>query len=555
MRKAYIEGINGSIEVTNSFIVVKIGSKKVYSEKELLLSFEEIEDISYKKPTRDTYGHITLYTISDNRYTLLLDKVNNKYLEDSKKLYSIINEIVANNKKVKIEEKEIENEETADLEFIEPYKEEKKSEIKEIEFKEVEIKKTTPEQVVEQSIVKPQIIKKDDVPQEISVGVSEVKTTPSTKEETKKEEKESKIILKEESAILIEDSVKEVKTEEEKTNKNLDAIGFLEQKLKDLKKELDKIYYKESILVKYIDDTKDKDEVERLIEEIEELTKALEIIKKEVKSQEKDLTSENLTLDNGKVIITSLNRDFLDNEKERLNSYIDTYKDTLNKIESIEKETESLSSNAETKKEEICISEEQYEKDVNLLYDVEKTKDFIKKYKEEAKTSLNNVRREVETSVDRFSRFRIVRRGISNQTRLLSTALAINSLRSTRNRRVNFALGIVTGISAIRDMLNFDYVEDYYSEITKKETLVGLESVDTESARYLIDDSKRQLDKILEDCEKKYSDYPDFADLRSQIMDLKNDIEKEDEELKKMEDKLQQYKGEERVKILKYREE
>jgi chromosome segregation ATPase len=329
----------------------------------------------------------------------------------------------------------------------------------------------------------------------------------------------------------------------------------LEQKLRELKKELERIYYKESIIVKYVDDTKDKDEIERLIAEIEELTKALEKIKKEIKSQEKNITDDTILLDNGNVVITNINRDFIGDDKEKINEYISTYKNTLDKIESIEKETETLSENADSKKDEINLSEEAYERDVNLLYDVEKTSDFIKKYIEDARTNLNNVKREVETSVDRLSRFRAVRRGISNQTRLLSAMLTINSLRRNRNRRINFALGVATGVSFIRDVFSYDFVEEYYNEITKKETLVGLENVDTNSARYLINDAKKQLDTLLEDCEKTYSDYPDFDDLKSQIIDLKNDIEKEEKELKEMEDKLQQYKGEERVKILKYKDE
>ncbi len=558
MRKAYIEGINGSIEVTNSFIVVKIGSKKVYSNKEILLSFEEIEDITYKKPTRDKYGHITLYTISNKKYTLLLDKVNNKYIEESKKIYSIINEIVANNKKVKVEENEV-DEETV-LEYQIPVKEDTKEEkIPLVEEETIESIKPTKEIQIE---VKTPLDEDLNIPKKNTVevgikgndiGENKPENTTSFTEEKKKDEQSNEVIIQEEP--VIDDNVEEKEEYDDEEKKNLATIELLEQKLRELKKELERIYYKESIIVKYVDDTKDKDEIERLIAEIEELTKALEKIKKEIKSQEKNITDDTILLDNGNVVITNINRDFIGDDKEKINEYISTYKNTLDKIESIEKETETLSENADSKKDEINLSEEAYERDVNLLYDVEKTSDFIKKYIEDARTNLNNVKREVETSVDRLSRFRAVRRGISNQTRLLSAMLTINSLRRNRNRRINFALGVATGVSFIRDVFSYDFVEEYYNEITKKETLVGLENVDTNSARYLINDAKKQLDTLLEDCEKTYSDYPDFDDLKSQIIDLKNDIEKEDKELKEMEDKLQQYKGEERVKILKYKDE
>jgi DNA repair exonuclease SbcCD ATPase subunit len=552
MRKAFIEGINGSIEVTNSFIIVKIGNKKVFSNKGILLSFEEIEDITYKKPTRDKYGHISLYTISEKKYTLLLDKVNSKYLEDSKKLYSIINEIATNNKKVKVEEKEPE-EEIDVFDYQEPTKEEVKDEVKEDLLSVDKVIKTESSGVVKQPEQKKNVEvdtlpKKEVIVQEVGISKDSKKSNPTTKDE--QTEKEEKVEEVQEESIAVDDVVVE-----EEQDKNLITIELLEQRLKDLKKELEKLFYKESIIVKYVDDTKDKDEIEKLIIEIEYLTNELEKIKKEVKAQEKRLSSDVLSLDNGNVLVTNINKDFIKNDIDRLNKYIEIYKDTLDKIDSLEKETTTLSSNAEEKKEEINLSEEAYERDINLLYDVEKTRDFIKKYKDEAKSSLNDVRREVETSVDRLTKLRAVRRGISNQTRLITTMMIINSLRGARNRRVNFALGVAFGVSTIRDMFRFDFVEEHYNEITKKETLVGLESVDTESARFLIDDSKKQLDKLLEDCEKNYSDYPEFDDLKSQIMDLKYDIEKEDEELKSLEDKYQEYKAEERVKILKYTEE
>ena len=210
-----------------------------------------------------------------------------------------------------------------------------------------------------------------------------------------------------------------------------------------------------------------------------------------------------------------------------------------------------MTKNADDKKDEIELSDEQYEKDINMMRKLESTKDLIEQYRKEAYDDINRIKREIETTVDDKTRFRLVRRGISNQTRLLAGLLALNSLRPRRSRLASFALTTAVGIAAIGDMLSFDTVEEHYKEITRTETLLGVDNVDTEKARSLITESKGQIERILEDCEKKYKDYPQFDELKQELLSIQEEIDKEDKLLLETEKELENYRKEERVKILK----
>ncbi len=91
-----------------------------------------------------------------------------------------------------------------------------------------------------------------------------------------------------------------------------------------------------------------------------------------------------------------------------------------------------------------------------------------------------------------------------------------------------------------------------YSELVSTETLTGVDLVDTELAKRLIEDSKKQIDYILEDCEKKYGEYPKFKELKRELIKVKKEIEKEESLIKGIDESLDYYKSQPRVKTLRY---
>lgn len=542
MRRAYIEGINGSIEVTNKFIYVIIGKNKNYFKKAHVVLFEEIEDITYKKPTSSTYGYISLYLFTkDNttnekiKYTIILDKNNQKDLDSNKKLFDLINQIAWSNRDIKL--KEDTNEEQNE---IEEYKEDIKEDSKENTPTSFNVPLHVGDKKNEEE--------KESLPKNIPIDTPHLGEKNNTLEESIKEEKHHR--------DQISKSIKTIEEKEIEKNKNLSTIDVLEKKLHNLEKELITLSYKELILNKYIDESREKDEIEKLIIEIKILIEELEKIKKEISSQEKTLNfNDFLTLDNGKVIVTNISKKLIEEDKLKLESHIDAYKSTVKRANEIEEKIELLSERADEKKDEISLSDEDYDKDVNLLKGVKTAKEFIEKYRMEAEEDIKNVKKEIETTINQKTRSRFVHSGISTQTRLLASMLTLNSLRKGKSRLSTFALSLATGISALTDMVSFEQVQENYNEVVKKETLIGIEDVDTKKARSLIEESSEQITKILEECEKKYSDYPNFIELKEELLDIKEEIDKESKELEKTEEQLKSYEQEPKVKILSYTQE
>lgn len=561
MKREYIEGINGSIEIRDKYIYLTISKNKNYQGKSHVIWFEEIEDITFKKPTRDKYGHITLYLSTESyitkekiKYTILLDKVNEKYLDTAKKIYSILNEIASNNRKITIEEKDLTEEELNDIDIDDNTFVIVKDNINEEENKKDLIKlredilEEASKQIIENGI---EVKKNEEQPIKIKNknDLDKIKTQENIPAHNQVEEVK-KIDENTPKELFKENQIKEEK------NKDLEIIDELEKKLHDLESKLRVVGYKQLILNKYVDETTEKEKLDSLIKEILGLISELETIKKEVEKSEKKLSSNKfLTLDNGKVIITSISKELLQEDKEKLDNYVKKYKEIIEEIENIENKTEELSNNADLKKEEIGIKDAEYEKDINLIHGVESTKELIKQYREEAEEDIKKVRREIETTIEPRSRFRFVRRGISQQTRRLSGLLAINSLRPGHSRALSFALTVATGISSIVDTFSYDIREEKYNEIIRKETLVGLNNVDTEKARSMITSSKEMLDSILKESEEKYGSYPEFNELKNELDNIRDEIDKEDKILKETEEKLQEYKDEEKVKILRYTQE
>jgi len=563
MKKKYIEGINGSIEITDKYIIVIIGTKEKRLLKEHIVLFEEIENIEYKKPTNDKYGYLSLYLFTNNfltkekiNYTLILDRIDEKSLDNNKKLYNIIKEIVKNNKDIKIEEIEIEKE----IDSAEEDKEVKNNIINE-EEKTIE-KKQNIDDINNKKIIKNEeiiTINEDKIKEKEEINNEEI-FVKENKKEILVEEKEKKTLKTYND--FEEDYELELDIEQDIDNKIIEAdnekiLEFekLEKKLIDLEKELLKLSYKERILNKYVDEANDKSKIDKLILEIKKLIEKLNQIKKEILNGEKKINQNDyIKLDNGNVIITSISEKIKRN-LPNADSIVDIYIDISKEVQTVEKETEELSSNMESKKNEINITDDEYEHDINLLKNVESTREVITKYRQEALEDLNKIKKKIEKTIESQKKYKFVKRGIEEQTKRLALFTALNSIRPKRSKFSTYALGVATGLFAIHDLLGYDIKEVNYNEVVIKESLIGIENVNTAKVREIINISLDEIDNLLCDCELKYRNYPKYDSLYKSIIGLKNDIEKESEELRKIEDKLNNYKSEEKIKILRYKEE
>lgn len=578
MRTCYVEGLNGSIEVTEKYVFINIYVDKD-KLKRYIAYFNEIESVTYKKPTRDTYGYIiiNLYTKSqitntNKSFKIILESIKEKDIDSNIKLVNYLGEIAKENKKEqKIEELDdirdnVEEEKTQEEVKQEPKKDkeevieikvvgktssqdENKQEAEKSESTNNNKEKSLQEKTEQENQTKIKI--QDKIAKE-RINKSNIKG--------KKEIDKTKISYSDEETIPLKMGAFR-STENNRENKQKfdeEKLASLYKKLNELKKELNTLEFKFFIISKYKNDTKNKDEVERLIEEINYIVKQLEKIEKELNYQKNIIKNyKNINLENGKVIITNISDRLNFLSKDKFEEYIKLYNTTKDKLNSLEKRTGKLNEKAEEEKNEIDLSQEEYEKEINKLYNVKSNREFIEKYKYEIESKVKDIHKEIETTIDPQTRYRIVHKEISERTKNLSLIASLNSLRPTRNRLVSAGLIFAAGINAIRDIFSYEVKEEHYDNIITRENYVGFEDIDTTKAFDLINKSKKDLESIIEKCENKYKDYPDFINLKSELLSVKDDIEKEENKLKELNDKVKEYKDQnETVKVLKlYKED
>lgn len=573
MRTCYVEGINGSIEVTEKYVFINI-----YEDKEKLkryiVYFNEIESVTYKKPTRDTYGYIiiTLYsksqiTNTNKSFKIILESIKEKDLDSNIKLVNYLREIAKENKKEqKIEELDDIRDNDEEEKTQEKVKQEPKKDKEEVIEIKVVGKDTSQDEKKQEDEKKISVTKNEEKHQQENQNKisSQDKLTrePINKSNIKDEkeiDKPQASYTEEETIPLKMGAFRSIETNKENKQKfNEETLTSLYKRLNELKKELNTLEFKFFIISKYKNDTKNKDEVERLIEEINYIVKQLEKIEKELNYQKNIIKNyKNINLENGKVIITNISDRLNFLSKDKIEEYIKLYNTTKDKLNSLEEKTGKLNEKAEEEKNEIGLSQEEYEKEINKLYNVKSNREFIEKYKYEIESKVKDIHKEIETTIDSQTRYRIVHKEISERTKNLSLIASLNSLRPTRNRLVSAGLIFTAGINAIKDIFSYEVKEEHYDNIITREKYVGFEDIDTTQAFNLINKSKEDLESIIEKCENKYKDYPDFIKLKSELLSVKDDIEKEENKLKELNNKVNEYKNQnETVKVLKlYKED
>lgn len=578
MRTCYVEGLNGSIEVTEKYVFINIYVDKD-KLKRYIAYFNEIESVTYKKPTRDNYGYIiiTLYSKSqitnkNKSFKVILESIKEKDIDSNIKLVNYLLEIAKENKKEqKIEELDDIRNNDEEEKTQEKVKQEPKKDIEEV----IEIKvvgKASSQEENKQEAKKSESTNnnKEKSLQEKTEqeNQSKIKTQDKIAKEriNKSNIKDEKEIDKPQISYSDEETIPLKmgafqSTENNRENKQKfdeERLASLYKKLNELKKELNTLEFKFFIISKYKNDTKNKDEVERLIEEINYIVKQLEKIEKELNYQKNIIKNyKNINLENGKVIITNISDRLNFLSKDKIEEYIKLYNTTKDKLNSLEEKTGKLNEKALEEKNEIGLSQEEYEKEINKLYGVKSNRDFIEKYKYEIESKVKAIHKEIETTIDPETRYRIVHKGLSERTKNLSLIASLNSLRPTRNRLVSAGLIFTAGINAIRDIFGYEVKEEHYDNVITKEKYVGFEDIDTTKAFDLINKSKKDLESIIEKCENKYKDYPDFIKLKSELLSVKDDIEKEERKIKELNDTIKEYKNQnETVKVLKlYKED
>lgn len=553
MKKRLIEGINGSLELNDKYVYVVLKNMNNGSTEEHIVWFEEIEDILYKKPTKNKRGFISLYlstrSFVTNRkkvYLIILDKVDDKSLETNNKIYSFIKDIVIV-RNVKI------------VETLEEEKQEEKEESLEEEFEKFE-------EVINDYNKEEQ--KEGDLIERVGIDINSIeqekeKTTPKKEQENKKKEEQKEVVeyktvtldevIKNIDEEFIEQEEKEELEEKIDEEKKVKATEKLEEKIKELEKEIQKISYEQIIIGKYVDITLDRKKAEKLIIEIKKLIERIEKLRKEIIRHEKVLNgNEFIKLDNGNVIVLSFSKEFL-NETE-LKKYVESYKRTIKELNIVQEDTDKLKKTTEEKKTNIGLTDDLYEKRINEFSGVKNNKEYIKKLIDEAKEDLSRVRWRIESTVEQRYRYRIVYDEAVSRTRRLAALTALNELRPNRSKFSILAMVAATGLSAIQSIYGFELKREEYNEIVQREILEGLENVDTKEARLMLLKSKDQIDEILNDCKKKYGEYPQFGKLKKDLLGIKKDIEKQDKELSIIEDKIVDYKLGPKVKTLRFKQ-
>ena len=241
--------------------------------------------------------------------------------------------------------------------------------------------------------------------------------------------------------------------------------------------------------------TFDRKKVDKLVIELKKLIEQIEKIKKEILKQEKTINEDDfIKLDNGNVTILNI-KDSLLNEIE-LNKYLVEYKDVVRKLEKVQKDTDILKESTQKKKEDLNISDEEYDKLVNKFKGVKSNKEFINKMIKETKEDLSKVKWRIERTIEPNIKYKFVWNAISKRTKALASMTALNELRPKRSKISMMALSLFTGVSSIQDILGFDIQKIEYYELVQREFLEGLDYIDTDKTRALIEHSKDEIEKI-----------------------------------------------------------
>ena len=295
------------------------------------------------------------------------------------------------------------------------------------------------------------------------------------------------------------------------------------------------------------------------IEEVKEMIREIEDILTKVKSLKRKLSFSDINSEENKKLYEIFNDYATDlvngkhmEDVEKNPFYLTLY----NKSQELEDKSRKLKSNLDNRIDILKTNQENIDKATEKYFEME---DLQKEF-EFQKKRLDEITKEMEYkikhAVDKHEEVRVIYEGLRESTKFLLAASVFNSLRRNTPKYQRSLLLSLTGISLIHDALNpkMRREEQTKFRVTNYLNEIHYSLQDFDKTLNYISTAKDDLDDILNECKttfKEYIDvYPEFSDIISKFEILSDDIEKEEEEIKKIkQDMIRQ--GEINVKQLK----
>ena len=295
------------------------------------------------------------------------------------------------------------------------------------------------------------------------------------------------------------------------------------------------------------------------IEEVKEMIQEIEDILTKVKSLKRKLSFSDINSEENKKLY-EIFKDYatdLVNGKhmedvEKNPFYLTLY----NKSQELEDKSRKLKSNLDNRIDILKTNQENIDKATEKYFEME---DLQKEF-EFQKKRLDEITKEMEYkikhAVNKHEEVRVIYEGLRESTKFLLAASVFNSLRRNTPKYQRSLLLSLTGISLVHDALNpkMRREEQTKFRVTNYLNEIHYSLQDFDKTLNYISTAKDDLDDILNECKttfKEYIDvYPEFSDIISKFEILSDDIEKEEEEIKRIkQDMIRQ--GEINVKQLK----
>lgn len=295
------------------------------------------------------------------------------------------------------------------------------------------------------------------------------------------------------------------------------------------------------------------------IEEVKEMIREIEDILTKVKSLKRKLSFSDINSEENKKLYEIFKEYATDlvngkhmEDVEKNPFYLTLY----NKSQELEDKSRKLKSNLDNRIDILKTNQENIDKATEKYFEME---DLQKEF-EFQKKRLDEITKEMEYkikhAVDKHEEVRVIYEGLRESTKFLLAASVFNSLRRNTPKYQRSLLLSLTGISLIHDALNpkMRREEQTKFRVTNYLNEIHYSLQDFDKTLNYISTAKDDLDDILNECKttfKEYIDiYPEFSDIISKFEILSDDIEKEEEEIKKIkQDMIRQ--GEINVKQLK----
>lgn len=295
------------------------------------------------------------------------------------------------------------------------------------------------------------------------------------------------------------------------------------------------------------------------IEEVKEMIREIEDILTKVKSLKRKLSFSDINSEENKKLYEIFKEYATDlvngkhmEDVEKNPFYLTLY----NKSQELEDKSRKLKSNLDNRIDILKTNQENIDKATEKYFEME---DLQKEF-EFQKKRLDEITKEMEYkikhAVDKHEEVRVIYEGLRESTKFLLAASVFNSLRRNTPKYQRSLLLSLTGISLIHDALNpkMRREEQTKFRVTNYLNEIHYSLQDFDKTLNYISTAKDDLDDILNECKttfKEYIDiYPEFSDIISKFEILSDDIEKEEEEIKRIKrDMIRQ--GEINVKQLK----